>query len=112
MALVTLKFTPQARSFDATFFQFAAARGQLILTPDANNHCVVDAALVDVPQLKASGFLEVPPAAPTASGTTANRPVTNLSVGDQFYDTTLGYLVSVHSVGPPAVWHNGAGAAV
>ncbi len=46
------------------------------------------------------------------SGTTANRPTSNLWIGRIYYDTTLGYPVWVHSVGPPVVWHNGAGAAV
>lgn len=45
-------------------------------------------------------------------GATASRPTKNLYIGQQFYDQTLGYEVRVHSVGPPAVWHNGAGASV
>jgi len=45
------------------------------------------------------------------SGTTANRPTQFLMVGQQYYDTTLGYPVFVHSVSP-VVWHNAAGAAV
>ena len=46
------------------------------------------------------------------SGTTANRPTSVLWIGRQYYDTTLGYPVFVHSVGPPVVWHNAAGAVV
>lgn len=46
------------------------------------------------------------------SGTTANRPTSVLWIGRQYYDTTLGYPVFVHSVGPPVVWHNAAGAPV
>ena len=45
------------------------------------------------------------------SGTTAQRPTRLLWIGQQYYDTTLGYPVWVHSVGP-VVWHNGAGVAV
>ncbi len=45
------------------------------------------------------------------SGATADRPTTGLWIGRMYYDTTLGYPVFVHSVGPP-VWHNGAGAVV
>jgi hypothetical protein len=45
------------------------------------------------------------------SGPTADRPTTLLWIGRTYYDTTLGYPVYVHSVGP-VVWHNGAGAVV
>jgi hypothetical protein len=45
------------------------------------------------------------------SGTTADRPTSVLWIGRQFYDTTLGYPVFVHSV-RPTVWHNAAGAVV
>jgi hypothetical protein len=48
--------------------------------------------------------------ATSSSGTTAQRPTTNLYIGQFWYDTTLGLPVWVHSVGPPIVWHNGAGA--
>lgn len=47
------------------------------------------------------------------SGTTAQRPTTGLWIGRQYYDTTLGYPVWVHSItAGVVVWHNGAGAAV
>lgn len=46
-----------------------------------------------------------------ASGTTANRPTTDLWVGRQYFDTTLGYPVFVKSIGPD-VWVNGAGTTV
>jgi hypothetical protein len=42
-------------------------------------------------------------------GTTAQRPVKNVYIGQFYYDTTLGYPVYVDSVGP-IVWHDGAGA--
>lgn len=45
------------------------------------------------------------------SGSTANRPTSNLDIGYQYYDTTLGCPVWVHSLNP-VVWHNGAGAVV
>ena len=45
------------------------------------------------------------------SGPTADRPTSVLWIGRQFYDTTLGYPVLVHSV-RPTVWHNAAGAVV
>lgn len=45
------------------------------------------------------------------SGTTANRPTSNLDIGSRYYDTTLGYPVYVHSV-KPIVWHNAAGVVV
>jgi hypothetical protein len=44
-------------------------------------------------------------------GATTDRPTSGLWIGRQFYDTTLGYPVFVHSVGP-VVWHNAAGAVV
>lgn len=51
--------------------------------------------------------------APTGQNdVTANRPTANLFVGQQFFDNTLGYMVWVKSIGPPAVWVNGAGAVV
>lgn len=49
--------------------------------------------------------------ATSSSGTTAQRPTTNLYIGQPWYDTTLGLPVWVHSLGPPIVWHNAAGAA-
>lgn len=45
------------------------------------------------------------------SGPTADRPTSLLWIGRRYYDTTLGYPVYVHSVGP-VVWHNGAGLSV
>jgi hypothetical protein len=45
------------------------------------------------------------------SGTTAQRPTTNLYVGRLYCDTTLGYYIHVHSTNP-TVWHNEAGAVV
>lgn len=44
-------------------------------------------------------------------GTTAQRPVTNLYIGRQFYDTTVGDWIAVHSTNP-TVWHKGGGAVV
>lgn len=47
------------------------------------------------------------------SGPTASRPSSGLWIGRQFYDTTLGYPVWVHSItAGVVVWHNGAGSAV
>lgn len=46
------------------------------------------------------------------NGTTANRPTTGLYVGLQYFDATLGLPVFVRTIGPPAVWVNGAGAVV
>ena len=46
------------------------------------------------------------------SDITANRPIKNLYIGQPFFDTTLGYMIWVKYVGPPAVWVNGAGSAV
>lgn len=45
------------------------------------------------------------------SGTTAQRPVTGLWIGRQFFDTTLGIPIWVQSVGP-VVWINSTGAPV
>lgn len=45
------------------------------------------------------------------SGTTANRPTSNLWVGRPYFDTTLGYPVWVKTVSP-VVWVNGAGTSV
>lgn len=36
-------------------------------------------------------------------GTTAQRPTKGLQSGDKYFDTTLGYIVHVKSVGP-VVW--------
>jgi hypothetical protein len=44
-------------------------------------------------------------------GTTAKRPTTNLYIGLQYFDTTLGYPVFIKSLGP-TVWVNGAGGVV
>lgn len=46
------------------------------------------------------------------SGTTAKRPVNNLWVGQDYFDTTLGKPVFVKSLGPPAVWVDATGAIV
>lgn len=43
------------------------------------------------------------------SGTTANRPTNGLTVGDWYYDSTLGLPIWVHSIGP-VVWHKADGA--
>lgn len=45
------------------------------------------------------------------SGTTGQRPTSNLWVGRPYFDTTLGYIIHIKSVSP-AVWVNGAGATV
>lgn len=45
------------------------------------------------------------------SGTTAQRPTTNLWIGRRYYDQTLGKPCWIHSVNPP-VWHDGSGAVV
>jgi len=45
------------------------------------------------------------------SGTTAQRPVTGLWIGRQFFDTTLGIPIWVQSVGP-VVWVDATGAPV
>lgn len=37
------------------------------------------------------------------SGTAAQRPTTGLSPGDKYFDTTLGFIIHVKSVGP-VVW--------
>ncbi len=47
----------------------------------------------------------------TQYGTSAQRPTKNLEIGLTYYDTTLGYLICVHTVSP-LVWHNGAGMTV
>jgi hypothetical protein len=47
-----------------------------------------------------------------ANGPTAQRPTKGLFVGQNYFDTTLGYQVTVKFVGPPAVWVNGAGSVV
>ena len=50
----------------------------------------------------------------TRSGTTGARPTSSMSarwIGMQFYDTTLGKPVFLHSVNPD-VWHDGSGAVV
>lgn len=49
---------------------------------------------------------------PTAlSGTTADRPTRYVSVGTQYYDTTLGKPIWVHQISP-IVWHDANGAVV
>jgi hypothetical protein len=42
------------------------------------------------------------------SGTTANRPISNLWIGLVYFDTTLGKPVWLKSVGP-SVWVDGVG---
>jgi hypothetical protein len=46
------------------------------------------------------------------SGTTAQRPTTNLWVGRFYYDETLGKPIWFHAFGSPDVWHDGAGVSV
>lgn len=46
------------------------------------------------------------------NGPTTARPIYGLYVGMDFFDSTLGYKVTVKTLGPPVVWVNGAGAAV
>lgn len=46
------------------------------------------------------------------SGTTALRPVKNIYIGRSYFDTTLGYLVTIKQVKPTIIWVNGAGVAV
>jgi hypothetical protein len=45
------------------------------------------------------------------SGTTAERPTSNLWIGRRFYDTTLNLPVYVSAV-RPTVWRNAAGVVV
>jgi len=45
------------------------------------------------------------------SGTTAQRPTSNLWIGRPYFDTTLGYIIHIKTVSP-VVWVNGTGAAV
>ncbi len=50
----------------------------------------------------------------TRSGPTASRPTSSVQgrwIGMQFYDTTLGKAIFLHSVNPD-VWHDGAGSVV
>jgi hypothetical protein len=47
----------------------------------------------------------------TQSGVTAGRPVKNLMIGQQYFDTTLGYPVYLKTTSP-SVWVNGAGTVV
>lgn len=42
------------------------------------------------------------------SGPTAGRPAKNVFVGMRYFDTDLGYLISVKSI-KPTVWVDGAG---
>ena len=46
------------------------------------------------------------------SGATAARPTKGLFIGRDYFDTTLGYKVTVKAVSPSVVWVNGAGAVV
>jgi hypothetical protein len=46
------------------------------------------------------------------SGTTAQRPTTQLYVGKAYFDTTLGVPISLKTGGAAPVWVNGVGAAV
>lgn len=46
------------------------------------------------------------------SGSTSTRPTSGLYVGQQYFDTTLGYPVFLKTVGPPSVWVNGSGSPV
>ena len=43
-----------------------------------------------------------------SSGTTAKRPTTGLTIGQQYFDTTLGKAVNLKSV-RPNVWVDGVG---
>lgn len=45
------------------------------------------------------------------SGTTANRPTSNLFVGRPYFDTDLGYIIHCKSVSP-VVWVDSTGASV
>ncbi len=45
------------------------------------------------------------------SGTTSERPTSNLWIGRFYYDVTLGKPIWVNSV-KPTVWHDASGAAV
>lgn len=47
-----------------------------------------------------------------SAGTTALRPTKNIYIGRSYFDTTLGYLVSIKQVKPVVIWVNGAGATV
>jgi hypothetical protein len=50
----------------------------------------------------------------TRSGPSTSRPtsaITGRWIGMPYYDTTLGYVIHLHSVDPD-VWHNSAGAPV
>jgi hypothetical protein len=42
------------------------------------------------------------------NGTTANRPTSNLYVGQDYFDTTLGYKITIKSLNP-TVWVDGGG---
>lgn len=44
-------------------------------------------------------------------GTTVQRPTANLYVGQDYFDSTLGYKVTIKSLNP-TVWVNGAGSVV
>jgi hypothetical protein len=46
------------------------------------------------------------------NGPTTMRPINGLYIGQDFFDTTLGYKVTVKTLGPPVVWVNGAGTPV
>jgi len=46
------------------------------------------------------------------SGATTSRPTQGLFIGRQYFDTTLGYMVSVKSISPSVVWVNGSGTPV
>jgi hypothetical protein len=40
------------------------------------------------------------------AGPTSGRPTSGLSVGQPYFDTTLGYLIILKSIGPPNEWVN------
>jgi hypothetical protein len=46
------------------------------------------------------------------SGATSARPTLGLFIGRDYFDTTLGYKVTVKTVSPSVVWVNGAGTPV
>lgn len=46
------------------------------------------------------------------TGTTANRPTTDLQLGQEYFDTTLGKPVWLKTIGTPNTWVDATGATV
>lgn len=81
----------------------------MIPTPPINNALVDKEGRVSRPASEWMNLMWLAANSVTESGTTANRPTTNLWIGRFFYDTTLNLPIWVNAVTPSIVWKDGAG---